>query len=234
MANHLVRVSIEDLEGERRLAVIQVAAVFNLGYAGRGLEIVKGHIAEMALRGVEAPRCVPSVYPLPVDRVTVDCDICVYGLETYAEVEYALLRSGGRWLVTVGADVTDALVERVSVAHAKRHCPDLVAPVAWWLDDVAEHFDELILTLSVITAEQTRIVVQHGQCGSLVRPEEVVEMLGHRLGHSLPEGAIVFSGTIGGAPPLGAQHWEMGLHDPRLGREIVRTFHLSPLESEIG
>jgi len=223
------------IQGDGAAPVAQVipwGPVFNFGYSGRSEQLVRAHVVEMAGRGVPEPKSVPSLYPIPTDRLSLATQIAVYGSETYAEVEYVLIRSADGWLVTVGADQTDALVERVSVSRAKRQCPDVICPVFWPMKDVARHFDELILSLTARNADG-EVSVQQGRCAELRPPLSLIELLTARIGLEPPVGTVVFSGTISGSPPTGTPAWRIALTDPVLNREISHTFRVVALEEEL-
>ncbi len=227
----ILHFSVEAQDGSRSDVDVSVEAVLNFGYAARDREGLEAHLAELAAQGVPAPQTVPSLYSVPTDRVTNGSAIKVVGHETYAEVEYALvLTASGRWLLTVASDHTDAIVEGADVARGKGIAHDVLAPVAWWLDEVSDHTDEF--TLLAASLEESDVTTQQGSLVSLLPPTTLLETLERRLGRPPTPGTIVLSGTVDGHPERGSRAWRIVLDDPRGGRRIVHTYAVRALEAE--
>lgn len=213
---------------------VPVSGVYNFGYAARDQESVRAHVREQQDRGVPAPTIVPALYPLGAERVTMESRISVFGDQTYGEVEYALINSSVGWLVTVGSDHTDAIVETASVSRAKRCCPNVLAEWAWRLVDVRERFDELELVSECFAGQDdVAVQVQRGLCGTLLAPATLLDIWTHRLRRRPPEGTLILSGTIGGEPTPGMKRWQMHLHDPRRNADLRLTYHVNSLPDEL-
>ncbi|WP_019814350.1 DUF2848 family protein [Saccharomonospora saliphila] len=97
------------------------------GYTGRDQDAVRHHIDELAAIGVPEPDSIPAFYELDTDLLTVDEDIEVAGEQTSGEVEPVLIRSDGRYYLTVGSDHTDRALERHDIKASKGACPKPVA-----------------------------------------------------------------------------------------------------------
>jgi hypothetical protein len=211
---------------------VEVRSVLNFGYAARDQDGLRAHVEELAERGVAGPATIPALYSLVPDRVTTDSAIRVVGHETYAEVEYALvLAAPGRWLVTVASDHTDAIVEEADMPRGKGMVPDVLAPDAWWLEDVAERFDQLVLSCEQL--DGTPAVAQHGPLSSLLPVEVLLETLERRLGHAPEVGTVVLSGTIDGLPERDGRRWRISLVDPAAGRTIEHVYRVDVLPAEL-
>ena len=213
---------------------VEVEAVFNFGYAARDTAGIEAHIAECVERGIPTPTTVPALYPVMPDRVTTEATIGVVGETTYAEAEYALvLAPGGRWLLTVASDHSDALVEEASVARAKNAAPDVLAGEAWWLDEIEGETDGLWLTLERVDREGDP-PAQEGRLAEPLPPRTLIDLLGRRLGAAPAPGTVVLSGTINGEPPLDVRHWRVTLADEDRGCRLVLEYVVEALPGEIG
>lgn len=222
--------------GRSEAVEVPVAAVLNFGYAGRDQAAVRAHVAELAQRGVAAPATVPTLYGVPRDRVTTAGAIEVVGHDTYAEVEYALvLAPDGRWLLTAASDHTDAVVEEADMARGKGMAPDVLAPAAWWLDELNGRLDALVLSCERLDdgGAATR-VTQRGTLSALLDPQALLETLRRRLGRDPVPGTVVLSGTIDGHPEPGARRWRIALEDAAGARRIEHVYDVEPIEPELG
>ncbi|MFX5937645.1 DUF2848 family protein, partial [Acinetobacter baumannii] len=69
----------------------------------------------------------------------------VLGPDSSGEIEPVIVSlADGLW-VTVGSDHTDCKAETVGIALSKQMCAKPVATSLWKLDEVAPHWDELVL-----------------------------------------------------------------------------------------
>ena len=66
------------------------------------------------------------------------------------EVEFVLLQHAGKLWVGTGSDHTDREVEKYGVTVSKQMCEKPIAPVFWAYDDVAPHWDRLVLRAHVV------------------------------------------------------------------------------------
>jgi hypothetical protein len=227
----VMRFSVASASGTDDVTV-PVQAVLNFGYAARDQAALREHLAELAERGVPGPATVPSLYSVLPDRVTTGAAIRVVGERTYAEVEYALvLAPGSRWLLTVASDHTDALVEEADVARGKGIAPDVLAPDAWWLDELAGRTDALRLTCERV--DGTALTVQDGPLSALLAPEALIETLARRLGRAPEVGTVVLSGTIDGHPEAGARRWRIAIVDPEGDRRIEHEYAVETVPDEL-
>lgn len=166
--------------------------------------------------------------------VTTESMISVFGDQTYGEVEYALINSSIGWLVTIGSDHSDAVVETASVSRAKRCCPDVLADWAWRLADVTDAFDELELVSERVAAQDdVAVQVQRGLCGTLLAPSTLLDIWSHRFGQRPPEGTVILSGTIAGEPTPGIERWQMRLHDPFRDADLRLSYRVNSLPDEL-
>lgn len=197
------------------------------GWAGRNMEAIEEHIEELAELGVPRPSAVPLYYRIAANQLIQDDTFDVVGDQTSGEAEVLIFSHQGKNLISLASDHTDRKLEAHSVALSKQVCAKPVAREAWLFDDVAPHWDELILR-SWITENGNEVLYQEGPVGSLRTPQELAQ--GHFGQELIPEGSVMCCGTvnaIGGIRP--ASDFIMELHDPILDRRIRHRYSVRVL-----
>lgn len=199
------------------------------GLTGRDRVAVQHHLEELRAIGVKAPPAIPAFFRNGANLLTTASEIEVLGADSSGEVEFVLVgMADGLW-VGVGSDHTDRRVEAYAIDVSKQLCPKVIAPVLWRFDDVAPHWDRLMLRAWI--EEAGRLTpYQDGSAAALLPPEALIS--GWTGGAPLPEGTVMFGGTvaaIGGIRP--SARFEFELEDPVLHRVIrggytVRTLPL--------
>lgn len=214
-------ISLDTTEGTRRIDVTELVIA---GWAGRDRHHVEEHIRELEAIGVPRPSRVPLFYRLSAQMLTQDETIEVLGPDSSGEAEAVLVgdTDGTIW-VTVGSDHTDRRGEAYSVAVSKQMCPKPVARDAWRFDEVAPHWDRLILRSRAVFGTRT-VLYQEGPVNGLLDPRELVR--DYNAGRDgLAPGQAMLCGTlavIGGIRPADA--FEVQLEDPVLGRRITHRY----------
>ena len=188
------------------------------GWTGRDPVARDKHIAELEAIGIARPATTPIYYRVSARRLTTAARIECTGADSSGEVEFVLLGSQGRIYVGVGSDHTDRKVETYSITVSKQMCDKPIAPVLWELEDVAGHWDQMILR-SHAWIDGARVLYQEGTLDSMLPVKELI----HRGfgGAGLPDGCAMFGGTfaaIGGIRP--ASRFEFELEDPVLKRSL--------------
>jgi hypothetical protein len=202
-----LRLTLEDRETD-----VPVDTVIVAGWTGRDRDAVERHMAELEAVGVPRPSTAPVFYRVSASRLTTDSAI-ESTRSSSGEVEPVLLHHDGGIWVGVGSDHTDREVETYSVAVSKQLCDKPLAPEFWRYDEVAAHWDELVLR-SWIDRE---VLYQEGALSSLMHPGELIPM----AAPPLVDGTLMFCGTlaaIGGIRPAAEFRYE--LVDPVLDRAI--------------
>jgi hypothetical protein len=190
-----IKLELEKKGGRSPLA-FQYERMVNAGYVGKNQEEVRRHIEELAAKGIPGPKSTPTLYPVVLNALTTGSWIEVYGEKSSGEVEYVLLvKNPDEVYVGLGSDHTDRFLEEVDIPRAKQICPNILSRVVWPLDEVAGHWDELIMASNVIcNGESTRY--QEGKLGLLLNPSELMAFVQGKLGTPLRD-TIIFSGTMG-------------------------------------
>lgn len=198
------------------------------GWAGRDPAAVQEHIDELAALGVAPPSTVPLFYRVSAGRLTTASRIQVVGGDGSGEAEAVVLGAGGRLWVGIGSDHTDRKVEAYSVAVSKEICPKPMGPEVWPFDEVADHWDRLILRSRAVIGGDTALY-QEGPVSGLLPPERLMAAW---IGGPTPlaDGQAMFCGTlatIGGVRP--ATRFEMELEDPVLDRTLSHAYDIDVL-----
>jgi hypothetical protein len=188
------------------------------GWTGRDPVARDKHIAELEAIGIARPATTPIYYRVAARRLTTEDSIEVSGTETSGEVEFVLIGWQGRIFVGVGSDHTDRKVETYSVTASKQMCDKPIAPVLWELEDVAGHWDQMILR-SFARIDGASVLYQEGTLDSMLPVKELIQRGFGDAG--FPDGCAMFGGTfaaIGGIRP--ASRFDFELEDPVLKRRI--------------
>jgi hypothetical protein len=188
------------------------------GWTGRDPVARDKHIAELEAIGIARPASTPIYYRVAARRLAITDSIEVSGSESSGEVEFVLIGWQGRIFVGVGSDHTDRKVEAYSVTVSKQMCDKPMAPVLWELEDVAGHWDQMILR-SYAWIDGARVLYQEGTLDAML---PVADLIQRGFGDKgLPDGCVMFGGTFaakGGIRP--ASRFEYELEDPVLKRKI--------------
>ncbi len=213
--------------GKRDRIAVAIDNLVVAGWAGRDEEAIRHHIEELAAIGVPRPSSTPVFYRNAVSIVTQTEHLQVLGPDTSGEVEPVVIAlADGLW-VTVGSDHTDRKAETHGIALSKQLCGKVVGRTLWKLEEVAPHWDQLILRAYGLFAGK-RALYQEGPLTSLRRPEDLVQRYAGDKG--LAPGTMMMGGTmsaIGGIRP--SDRFEMELHDPVLKRTITHAYDIEAL-----
>jgi hypothetical protein len=199
------------------------------GWTGRDPVAVERHIRELEALGVKRPASTPIFYRVAAARLTTGAEIEVSGENSGGEVEFVLLQHDGRMWVGTGSDHTDRAVETYGVTVSKQMCDKPVAATFWAFDDVAPHWDRLLLR-SHIVENGERKLYQEGPVAAMLVPTDLIER--HAGGARLAENTLMFCGTLaarGGVRPTGRFGFE--IEDPVLGRKIAHAYEVLVLPS---
>ena len=197
------------------------------GWTGRDPVARDKHIAELEAIGIARPATTPIYYRVAARRLTTADSIEVSGGDSSGEVEFVLIGWQGRIFVGAGSDHTDRKVETYNVTVSKQMCDKVMAPVLWEIEDVADHWDRLILR-SHAWIGGARVLYQEGTLDAMLPVKDLIARgFG---GKGLPDGCAMFGGTFaakGGIRP--ASRFEFELEDPVLKRSIRHGYDVVEL-----
>jgi len=196
------------------------------GWTGRNAAAVEKHIKELEVLGVKRPATTPIFYRVAASRLATDDSIEVMGTASSGEVEFVLLQHQGRLWVGTGSDHTDREVEAYGVTVSKQMCEKPIAPQFWAFDDVAAHWDRLVLR-SHATIGGKRVLYQEGSVAAMRHPDDLIARYAKG---GLAEGTLMFCGTLavhGGLRP--AERFEFEIEDPVRGRTIHHGYSVVSL-----
>lgn len=197
------------------------------GWTGRDPVAVEKHIKELELLGVKRPATTPIFYRVSNARLTTDAVIEAVGDASGGEVEFVLLKHDGKMWVGSGSDHTDREVETYGVTVSKQMCEKPISPVFWAYDDVAPHWDSLLLRSYILNGKE-RTLYQEGPITKMMDPKAL--LAGYDASADLPDNTLMFCGTlaaIGGIRATDA--FEFEIEDPILGRKITHSYRVEKL-----
>jgi hypothetical protein len=216
-----------DADGRQTPLTLSIDQAVIAGWTGRDPVARDKHIAELEAIGIARPASTPIYYRAAARRLTTATSIEVSGAESSGEVEFVLFGAGGRTYVGTGSDHTDRKVETYSVTVSKQMCDKPVASVLWALDEVAGHWDAMILR-AFAWIGGVRVLYQEGTLDAMLPVDDLVQRgFG---GKGLPDGCAMFGGTFaakGGIRP--ASRFEFELEDTVLKRRIGHGYDVIEL-----
>jgi hypothetical protein len=216
-----------EARGDRTPVTLPIRQAVIAGWTGRDPVARDRHIAELEAIGIARPASTPIYYRVAARRLTTADRIEVSGRDSSGEVEFVLFGCAGRTLVGLGSDHTDRKVETYSVTVSKQMCDKPVAPVLWELDEVADHWDRMLLR-SHAWIDCARVLYQEGRLDAML---PVGELIARGFGDKgLPDGCAMFGGTFaakGGIRP--SSRFEFELEDPVLKRTIRHAYDVIEL-----
>jgi Protein of unknown function (DUF2848) len=204
---------------------VRVDHVVLAGWTGRDLAAVQKHIDELAHIGVKPPAATPIFYRVSAARVTTDDTIEAIG--SGGEVEFILFRHDGRLWVGTGSDHTDRDAEKHGITLSKQMCDKPIAATFWAYEDVAGHWDRLILRAHV-TEGGKRVLYQEGALAQMIDAPGLMSRFA--ADGRLAEGTMMFGGALPTIGPVRAtDQFDFELEDPVLRRKIGRGYRVVKL-----
>lgn len=198
------------------------------GWVGRDQKALQAHIDELGQHGVPAPTRTPIYLNFSPYLTTTADTIEVVSGESSGEVEYVVLKDGGRMYIGVGSDQTDRGFEKFSIPASKQMCAKVMAPVVWPYPEVKDHWDRIVIR-SWTTSDGKRMLYQEDALATILGVEDLLEQLPKDDGLPI-DGLVLFSGTI--ATRMGlvyGEEFDFEMEDPVLGRRIRHGYHVRVL-----
>lgn len=205
--------------------------IYNLGSATRNTAAAAAHQEEVRDIGVRIAfdRPAPRIYPMDPAIVVTRQEIGVLNPKTSGEVEIVLVVADDLY-IGVGSDHTDRMLEKTSILWSKQACANVIAPTLWKFSDVAAHWDQCRLKMSIDGTPYQDVETE-----VFLRPPEILRILGERLRVKPVAPYMVFCGTYASLDKtihFGTE-WRFSLHDPVLGRTIEHAYRTVDLLEEI-
>ena len=226
MTARILSLLLQGSDGEARRVEVAVKQAVIAGWTGRDAAAVEKHIQELAVLGVKRPATTPIFYRVGAQRLTTDRSIEVLGDKSSGEVEFVLLNTSGRLWVGIGSDHTDREVEAYGVSVSKQMCEKPVGQVFWAFEDVAPHWDRLILRSFAVEGGK-RTLYQEGSVAAMREPQDLIARFAR---DGLSDGTLMFCGTLavhGGLRP--APRFEFELEDTLRARKISHGYDIVTL-----
>lgn len=219
-----------DRGGVSRQSEVPIRDLVVAGWTGRDMAAVEHHIRELEALGVKRPAHIPTYYRVSANRLSTAPFIEVVGNQSSGEAEFLLVQAEGALWVGVASDHTDRQVESYNVTVSKQMCCKPMAAYLWSFDEVADHWDSLVLRSFIADKDLPEVLYQEGAVTAMRAPLDLIR--GYAEGNALPEGTAMLCGTlpaIGGVRP--AQKFRFELSDPVLNRTLRHEYSIRPLES---
>jgi hypothetical protein len=215
---------------ERTIDPREIKHLVIAGWTGRNVEALEKHILELEALGVKRPKSTPIFYRVSADLLTTKPSIEVLGTGSTGEVEFVLFSlADGLW-IGLGSDHTDRKAETIGVSLSKQMCAKPIGATAWRHDEVAPHWDRLVLR-SYVRRGGARRLYQEGPVATMRPPSELIRL--YTGGASLAAGTAMFGGTLAVHGEIGpADRFEMELEDPVLGRKLTHAYAINTLPDE--
>src|SRR3954451_22735523 len=132
---------------ERTLDPSDIKRLVVAGWTGRDQAALEVHIRELEALGVARPKSTPIFYRVASSLLTTAESIEVIGNDSTGEIEFVVYAfRDGLW-IGVGSDHTDRKAETLGVTLSKQMCAKPVSPKVWRYDEIAPHWDRLVLRL---------------------------------------------------------------------------------------
>jgi len=209
-------------DGEKTVLDGMINELVIAGWTGRDQDALDAHIRELEEIGVARPAKTPTYYRVSSSLLTTANVIEVSGETSSGEVEFVLFALERELYIGLGSDHTDREAEKIGVTLSKQLCPKPVCGRIWKFEDIADHWDELVLR-SYANIDGKKILYQEG---SVTAMREPVELMQNYLGRSgSPQSLAMFCGTLavnGGI--RAADEFSIELEDPVLGRKLSHTY----------
>ncbi len=208
-----------------------VNRMVNAGFTGKNQEEVKHHLDELAAKGIPVPESTPLLYPVIPNTLSTASEIEVYGEETSGEIEYVLfIKNDAEIYVGIGSDHTDRKLEENDIPRSKQITPNIISPLVWDLNDVADHWDSLNMECTV-EKNQKKTLYQKGSLGLLMSPKELLEFVSQKVKGPLSN-IVIFSGTVKMETDsfVFADAFSGKLVDPKRNRSIGFGYKIRPLD----
>lgn len=218
----IITLSVIKEKGTEQL-VFRADQLICSGWVGKDRRALQEHIDELAKLGVAGPSRIPIYMYLSTYLLTTDDEISVITSQSSGEIEYVVLRQGEDIWVTVGSDHTDRDVETKSIPASKQMYAKCLAKECWPLNDIQDHWDNLLLRCWVYKNNQ-KILYQEAPLATILSPWEIMEKIPDR--ESLKgKNVVLFSGTIATKSGLVyGDAYELEMEDPVLGRKIKHKY----------
>jgi hypothetical protein len=226
MSGKILKLRLEKRDGPQDVAFVARHCVI-AGWTGRDVEGVEAHIRELELIGVPRPKEIPVFYRVSTSQLTTRDKIQVAGKNTSGEAEIVLFVDNGNTYVGIGSDHTDRKLETVNITQSKQVCDKPVSRSVWLLQDIIDHWDQLMLVSRI--KDQDTTPYQSGLAAAIKHPHDILTLYRARIGE-LPQGMVMFCGTLPVNGPLRYENsFTIRLEDPVLGRHLQHSYHIESL-----
>ena len=228
---HQLKLTVRTLREDSEL-VFPVQRLVCAGWVGKDKQALQAHIKELEEIGIEGPTRTPIHMNFATHLVAVADEVDVISGESSGEVEYVVLLQGGETYIGAGSDHTDRGFEKFSIPASKHMYVKPIAPEVWRLEEVREHWDEILMR-SWVTLDGEKLLYQEGALAEILDVDGILGPLPAEDGLGR-EGLVMFSGTV--ASKMGMVYgdkFDFELEDPVLKRRIGHGYRIRVLPQYI-
>ena len=231
MSSVRLSLSLESKSGSE-IRSVQIDQLVIAGWTGRNKAAMEAHIEELEKLGVARPKSTPIYYRAAAMMLTTSDSIEVAGPDSSGEVEFMVFSlADGLW-VGVGSDHTDRKLETIGVTWSKQACPHPVAKTLWRMDEIADHWEQIILRSYAIEGGKD-VLYQEGPVTAMLPPLDLIANCTIAKNKALPVNTAMYCGTLpakGGIRP--AEGFVFELEDPVLKRKVSHRYMTKVLPIE--
>ena len=125
-------------------------------------------------------------------------------------------------------DHTDRKLEVVDIPKAKQIYPNTISRELWRLEDVADHWDDIIIRSWVKNGGEKK-VLQEAKLTAMLDPMDLLERVKKLLKNpDDTQGLVIYSGTVAALFKADySPYFESELEDPVLGRKLSNVYELN-------
>ena len=150
-----------------REVTVQTAII--AGWTGRDIAAMEKHMKELEEIGVARPATTPIYYRVGAARISTADSIQAAGGNSSGEVEFVMAKIDGKLWIGAGSDHTDRKVETYNITVSKQMCDKPMAAALWPWEEVADHWDTLILRSHAVIGGK-RELYQEGKVAAMRPP----------------------------------------------------------------
>lgn len=212
----------------KQARVADISDLVIAGWTGRDVEAVEHHIAELEAIGVARPRTVPCFYRVGANLLTTEAQLDMTGSDASGEAEFVIVSLSDGLYIGVGSDHTDRKVEAYGVTVSKQMCPKPISIELWPLQEIAGHWDSLVLR-SWVTRDGKRELYQEGPVTKMLAPQDLIRRYLNGA-DALPIGTAMYCGTLPVVGRIGGgEKFEVELEDLVRKRSLKHAYDVRTL-----
>lgn len=224
-----MKFTVLGLNGENQQIDFNAVHMINAGYTGRDQAAVRAHIDELKAEGIPAPDKTPTYFTKFVDKLTqTEVFEVLDETDHSGEAEFVILFDKENVYVGVGSDHTDRKLESVDIPKAKQIYPNTISKELWKLNDVVDHWDDLVIR-SWVKVDGEKKLLQEAKLTAMLDATDLIARVKQLLVNpDDTDGLVIYSGTVAALFKAGySSYFETALEDPILNRKLTSFYNMT-------